>query len=74
MGVTAIRSQASRARVGTVLQIPPVHPRSDTEEDQKAARTIDGFLTRWYAEPALIGRYPQDILELLQPLDLPIIR
>jgi beta-glucosidase len=33
---------------------------------------MDGLLSRWYAEPVLIGRYPQDTLELLQPLDLPI--
>jgi beta-glucosidase len=72
MGVTAIRSEASQARVGTVLQLPPIYPRSDSQEDQKAARTMDGLLSRWYAEPVLVGRYPQDTLELLQPLDLPI--
>ncbi len=71
-GVAAIRNEASAARVGCVLQLPPIHPRSDSEEDHKAARIMDGLMNRWYAEPVLIGRYPEDILELLKNLDLPI--
>ncbi len=71
-GVQAIRAEAPSARVGTVLQLPPVYPRSDTEEDEKAARTLDGLLNRWYTEPVLIGRYPEDILDILRPLNLPI--
>jgi beta-glucosidase len=33
---------------------------------------MDGLMNRWYAEPVLIGRYPEDILELFEDLDLPI--
>ena len=71
-GVAAIRAESSAARVGTVLQLPPFHPRSDREEDRRAARVLDGLSNRWYAEPVLLGRYPQDILDLLKPLKLPI--
>jgi len=70
--VQAIRAEAASARVGTVLQLPPVHPRSDSERDAQAARTVDGLLNRWYAEPVLVGRYPQDILDRVQPLNPPI--
>lgn len=71
-GVTAIRAQSSNARVGTVLQLPPVYPRSDSEEDRKAARIMDGFLNRWYAEPVLLGSYPADVLDLIDPELSPI--
>ncbi len=71
-GVQAIRAEASGAQVGTTLQLPPIHPRSDSEEDHRAARTVDGMLNRWYADPVLLGRYPEDILEILSPVDLPI--
>jgi beta-glucosidase len=71
-GVTAIRAEASSVKVGTVLQLPPIYPRSESEEDQRAARVMDGLMNRWYAEPVLIGRYPKDILELFRPLNLPI--
>ncbi len=72
-GVAAIRNEASAAKVGCVLQLPPIHPRSDSDEDRRAARVMDGLMNRWYAEPALLGRYPEDILELFKDLDLPIL-
>ena len=71
-GVAAIRNEASAAKVGCVLQLPPIHPRSDSEQDRKAARVMDGLMNRWYAEPVLIGRYPEDVLDLFKDLDLPI--
>jgi beta-glucosidase len=71
-GVAAIRNEAAAPKVGCVLQLPPIHPRSDSDEDLRAARIMDGLMNRWYAEPVLIGSYPEDILELLKDLDLPI--
>ncbi len=71
-GVTAIRSECPQPQVGTVLQIPPIYPRSDSDEDQEAAQIMDSFLNRWYAEPVLLGRYPSDILELIKPFEPPI--
>lgn len=71
-GVVAIRAESSSAKVGTVLQLPPIYPRTDSEQDQRAARIIDGLMNRWYAEPVLMGSYPEDTLEILKPLNLPI--
>lgn len=71
-GVAAIRNEASGAKVGCVLQLPPIHPRSDSDEDRRAARILDGLMNRWYAEPVLIGSYPEDILDSLKDLELPI--
>ncbi len=70
--VAAIRNEVSDSKVGCVLQLPPIHPRSDSEEDRRAAHILDGLMNRWYAEPVLIGTYPEDILHLLKDLDLPI--
>lgn len=67
-GVMAIRAASSSAQVGTVLQVPPVYPSTDSEEDIRAARLMDGLMNRWYAEPVLIGSYPRDLLELIKPL------
>jgi len=68
--VTAIRDTAGDVKVGTALQLPPVHPSEDADED--AAKRIDGLMNRWYAEPVLLGRYPEDMLDLFSPLNLPI--
>ena len=69
--VRAIRAEAKAPQVGTVLQLAPFYPVTDSEPDRQAARALDGLMNRWYAEPVLIGQYPQDMLDLLKPL-LPI--
>jgi beta-glucosidase len=66
--VQAIRAASPRTKVGTVLQVPPIHPRGETEKDEIAARRLDGLLNRWFAEPVLLGAYPADLLELVKPL------
>jgi len=71
-GVQALRAEAPSARVGTTLQLPPVYPRTDSDRDRTAARTLDGMLNRWYADPVFLGRYPEDILDLFGPVPLPI--
>jgi beta-glucosidase len=37
-----------------------------------AVHRFDGFFNRWYIDPILRGRYPEDMLELLAPLGVPI--
>lgn len=73
-GVVAIRAESSTAQVGIVLQLPPIYPLTDSERDQRAARIMDGLLNRWYTESVLIGSYPEDMLEILKPLNLPIAK
>ena len=70
--VEALRAEVSGARVGTALQLAPIHPRTDAEQDRRAAHLLDGLMNRWYAEPVMTGRYPGDILEILKPLGMPI--
>jgi len=63
----AIRAAASKApEVGIVLHLRPVHPASDSEEDQAAARRFDGVLNRMFMDPVFFGRYPEDTAKLLE--------
>jgi beta-glucosidase len=58
----AIRAEVRHARIGISLNLAPVHPASDAEEDVAAARRVDGYLNRWYLDP-LSGRgYPSDMV------------
>lgn len=50
--------------IGIALNLSPVHPAHDTEEDRAAAVRADGMLNRWFIEPVLLGAYPADIVEL----------
>src|SRR4051794_704350 len=69
----AIRSARSGLQVGIVLNLSPVYAASDSPEDQLQARLDDGFLLRWYMDPLLGGKYPQDVIEHLGA-DAPEVR
>lgn len=75
-----IRAQGCTTPLGIVLNQSPVHPLSDDPQDLAKARIDDGLNVRWYMDPLLFGRYPEDILAYLtsdapqiQPGDMNII-
>ncbi|MDZ7706205.1 MAG: GH1 family beta-glucosidase [Trueperaceae bacterium] len=56
-----MRANAPEAQHGIVLNFNPSYPASDDPEDVAAARRLDGMFNRWYLDPVLKGRYPDDI-------------
>jgi beta-glucosidase len=54
----------SQAQIGLILNITPVYPATDTEEDRQAARRYDGVANRLFLDPVLRGEYPADMLDL----------
>jgi beta-glucosidase len=55
LAVPALRASAP---VGITLNLAPV--RSD---DRGAALRMDGYMNRWFLDPLLRGRYPEDMVE-----------
>ena len=66
----ALRQTHDRLRIGTVLNLQPVRPVGEREENLPAARLIDAVWNRACLDPLLKGRYP----DLLAPLFAPVIR
>ena len=54
----ALEALRGSAPVGITLNLAPV--RSD---DLAAARRMDGYMNRWFLDPLLRGRYPEDMLD-----------
>lgn len=63
VGVERARSMCD-AEVGTILSLPPVHPKTDDEGDQHAAELFDAAWNGAYLDPLFHGRYPA-VLELM---------
>ncbi len=78
MALERLRSGAKDWRLGTVLNLQPVHPATESEADQQAARFFDAAWNRTFLDPLLRGAYPeltQTMLEpFIQPGDLEQIR
>lgn len=80
MALNALRAQGCKSKLGIVLNLSPMHPATESHEDQAKTELEDGLLTRWYLDPLLKGQYPADVLEYLgedspkvQPGDMSII-
>lgn len=53
-----------KTQVGITLNLSPVYPASESEEDEKATKRYDGHLNRWFLDPIYKGSYPEDMLAL----------
>jgi beta-glucosidase len=62
MAVRAMRAAGTRATLGIVLNQSPITSDTDRPEDRHEAAIADGLIVRWYMDPLLLGRYPQDVL------------
>lgn len=78
--VQALRAAGTRAQLGIVLNLAPVHTATERQADRAHARLEDGRLVRWYMDPLFHGAYPDDVLDFLgadaprvQPGDLAAI-
>ncbi|UZJ31442.1 GH1 family beta-glucosidase [Streptomyces endophytica] len=65
LAVQALRARGARS-IGIANSHGPTWAASDAEEDRQAADLYDLLLNRLFAEPILLGRYPdEDVAELL---------
>ena len=56
-------------KIGIIMDVIPVYPRSENPKDVKAAEMADLFYTRSINEPILLGKYPEELVEILTEYD-----
>lgn len=64
LAVKYFREKGCYGEIGIALNLMGRLPYSDSEEDKIAAKYADGYLNRWFLDPLIYGRYPQDMLDL----------
>jgi len=62
LAVRAIRAAGHQTPLGIVLNQSPVQAAADSDDDRAKARLEDGMLIRWFMDPLLRDRYPDDVL------------
>jgi beta-glucosidase len=62
----AIRSYRGEGtgQIGLVVNLEPKYPASESPEDMAAAQRTDAYMNRQYLDPALLGRWPEEMREL----------
>lgn len=64
LAVQALRA-AGATNIGTANNHSPIWAAADTPADHAAANWLDALLNRTFAEPLLLGSYPEEIVEHL---------
>ena len=59
------RCAPTRRRAGRASRsnLAPARAATPSDEDRAAAARMDGYLNRWFLDPVLRGRYPEDMVE-----------
>ncbi|MFB4167362.1 glycoside hydrolase family 1 protein [Virgibacillus sp. JSM 102003] len=52
--------------IGIILNLTPSYPRSNNPADLKASRIADLFFNRSFLDPAVLGEYPQELVDILK--------
>lgn len=55
-----------RKTIGTILNLTPAYPASQSEEDLEAARNADLLNSKIYLDPAIHGEFPEDLISMLK--------
>ena len=53
-------------KIGIVLNLTPAYPRSESREDLEAADFVNKFCNRMFLDPAVHGRFPEGLEEVLE--------
>ena len=53
-------------QIGIILNLTPSYPRSQHPADLKASKAADLFFNRSFLDPAVLGKYPEELVELLR--------
>lgn len=51
-------------KIGTILNLTPAYPRSNSKEDIEASEFVDDFFNNMFVMPALKGEFPQRIVDI----------
>lgn len=54
-------------QIGLVVNLEPKYPASDRPEDLAATARAEAYMNRQYLDPILLGRYPEELVEIFGP-------
>jgi beta-glucosidase len=62
MGFRALKAANARIKVGSVYDVSPQLPATDSAADRAAAAAMDKLSNLWFVVPVLTGQYPEGVL------------
>ncbi|KAF1304235.1 glycoside hydrolase family 1 protein [Enterococcus sp. JM9B] len=67
LAIKAYHESKQEGQIGIILNLTPSYPRDENNPaDVKAAKIADAFFNRSFLDPAVKGKFPQDLVDLLK--------
>ncbi|MCR6097439.1 glycoside hydrolase family 1 protein [Salipaludibacillus agaradhaerens] len=66
LAISHFRKLDIKGQIGIILNLTPSYPRSQHPADLKAAHRADLFFNRSFLDPAVLGEFPTELIELLK--------
>ncbi|MDD2978432.1 MAG: GH1 family beta-glucosidase [Hespellia sp.] len=70
--VKYFRESQMAGEIGITLNLMPRHAYPKSEENEQARVWADGYLNRWFLDPLIFKRYPEDMIELYRKKQIKI--
>ncbi|WP_239773033.1 glycoside hydrolase family 1 protein [Mammaliicoccus sp. I-M36] len=68
--IQSYKETGNDGKIGIILNLTPSYPRSENEEDVKAAEIADLFFNRSFLDPVTKGEYPKALVDILKNHEL----
>lgn len=63
--IAAYKEMKKNGEIGIILNLTPTYPKSDSEEDRKAAEFADEFFNKSFLDPAVKGEFPKALVDVI---------
>ncbi|WEG72881.1 glycoside hydrolase family 1 protein [Vagococcus intermedius] len=70
MAVKNFREMKAKGQIGIILNVSPCYSRGETEGDKLAAKQADLLNTKSFLDPAVLGQFPKELVNLLKENEL----
>ncbi|MCR6109828.1 glycoside hydrolase family 1 protein [Bacillus sp. A301a_S52] len=75
LAIRGFRQLDIKGQIGIILNLTPSYPRSQHPADLKAAHIADLFFNRSFLDPAVLGEFPSELIQLLKEYNhLPVYK
>ncbi len=64
--VKYFREQCMKGEIGITLNLMPRQPLDKKADNEQAVQYADGYLNRWFIDPLILKKYPEDMIELFK--------
>ncbi len=66
LAIEEFKKSSCDGKIGSVLNITPIYPRSENKADVQAAKIADEIYNKSFMNPTVLGKFSEDFIELLR--------